>query len=107
MAHRSFVIALSVVLGIAAPTALAAGNPEHGKNKAFMCNVCHGVDGKTQIPRLQGGVVTLAGMEQQKMLDAIKAYRSGQNFHPLMQIFVLPMSEQDAADVAAYYAGLR
>jgi hemoglobin len=85
---------------------LGAGNIDMGKAKSFGCSVCHGADGKKELPLLQGGVTRLAGMDQKKFTDGVQAYRLNQRFHPLMQFFVVPMTDRDIADLAAYYASL-
>lgn len=99
-------VCLAVALGVMTLPAIAAGNAEMGKAKAFACSGCHGMNGEREFPLLIGGNSKLAGMAPDKFVSALKAYRLGQRFHPLMQFFVLPMSEQDMQDMAAYYAGL-
>ena len=34
----------------------------------------------------------------------MKAHKYGQRFHPMMQFFVLPVSDKDMEDLAAFYA---
>lgn len=99
-------LAIAALMGIAASNVHAAGNAELGKSKAIYCVTCHGVDGKQELPMFTGGVAKLAGMDQQRFINALKAYRYGQRFHPMMQFFIIPISEQDMADLAAYYASL-
>ncbi len=93
-------------MAVASGSLLAAGNFEQGKAKAVFCIVCHGVDGKNELPMFTGGATHLAGMDQQRFITAMKAYRYGQRFHPLMQVLVMPLGEQDMEDPAAYYASL-
>lgn len=45
-------------------------------------------------------------MDPAQFVAAMKAYRNAQRFHPLMQFFVLPASDKDLEDLAAYYASL-
>ncbi len=105
--NRFIPIALATALGIVATAAWGAGNVEMGRAKSYGCSVCHGADGKRELPLLQGGVSKLAGMEPRKFTEGIHAYRLGQRFHPLMQFFVVPMTDRDIADLAAYYASLQ
>jgi cytochrome c553 len=86
---------------------LANGDPVAGKQKAITCSFCHGVDGKQPIPLLSGGMATLAGMDEQKLLNALMDYRYGRRLHPMMQFFVLPYTEKDLEDIAAYYSGVK
>ena len=84
----------------------AAGDVELGKAKSIYCNTCHGVDGKNEIAMFAGGTARLGGMDQQQFVNAMKAYKYGQRFHPMMQFFVSPLGEKDLEDMAAYYATL-
>ncbi len=86
---------------------LAAGDIASGKDKAIACAACHGLDGTWEIPLLQGGMTKLAGMDEHRLLDALMAYRYGRRFHPMMQFFVLPYSDKDLEDIAAYYSSLK
>jgi len=104
--RKSRIISLAVLLGLFASTALGAGNIEMGRAKSFACSVCHGADGKKELPLLQGGVTKLAGMDPKAFTAGVHAYRLGQRFHPMMQFFVVPMTDLDVADLAAYYASL-
>jgi hemoglobin len=94
------------VLGFASLPALSAGNAELGRAKAIYCASCHGADGKNVLPLMTGGSARLAGMDQQKFINAMKGYKYGQRFHPMMQFFVLPINDKDIEDMAAFYAGL-
>ena len=84
----------------------AAGDVELGKAKSIYCNTCHGMDGQHEIEMFSGGTARLGGMDPQKFVAAMKAYKYGQRFHPMMQFFVFPISEKDMEDLAAYYATL-
>lgn len=84
----------------------AGGNAELGKAKAIYCTSCHGVTGETEVPLWSGEKSKLAGMAPDKFVAALKAYRLGQRFHPMMQFFVIPMSGKDMEDMAAYYSSL-
>jgi hemoglobin len=103
---RFSTLAIAALMGAGAGNVQAAGNAELGKTKAMYCVSCHGVEGKQELPMFTGGVAKLAGMDQQKFVNAMKAYRYGQRFHPMMQFFVMPINEQDMSDLAAYYANL-
>jgi hemoglobin len=70
----------------------------------MFCGTCHGTDGKREIPMITGGMARLDGMDQQKFANAMKAYKYGQRFHPMMQFFVMPVNDQDIEDLAAFYA---
>ncbi len=104
---RNSLLIMAAVLSALSTVSLAAGDPAAGKDKTITCATCHGVDGKREIPLLQGGMTRLAGMDEHKLLDALMAYRYGRRLHPMMQFFVLPYSDKDLEDIAAYYSSLK
>ena len=87
-----------------APAAASAkGNAEAGKNKVYQCQGCHGIaDWKTAFPEVYR-VPKLGGQKPEYLLAAMKAYRSGERDFPTMRGMVADLSEQDMADIAAYY----
>jgi hemoglobin len=105
--NRYISLALIGAIGLLSTPASGAGDVELGRAKSFSCSVCHGPDGKRDLPMLQGGSSKLAGMGPRQFTDAVKAYRQGQRFHPLMQFFVMPISDKDIEDLAAYYGSLK
>jgi len=100
-------IAVAATMTAVSAGAMAAGDAALGKAKSITCAACHGEDGKREVPLWSGGSSHLAGMNEQKILDAMRNYRNGQRFHPMMQFFLMPMNDKDLADVSAYYAGLK
>jgi len=97
---------LALLMAAAWNAGFAAGNVEQGKAKAVFCFVCHGADGNNALPMMTGGTTKLGGMDEQKFVAAMLAYRNGQRFHPVMQILVFPLGQQDFEDLGAYYASL-
>lgn len=105
---RLIAIALTAVIGFAAaPAWSSTDHVEMGRSKSFGCSVCHGADGKKALPLERGGVSRLAGMDPLQFKASVQAYRTNQRFHPLMQFFVIPMTDLDVSDLAAYYASLK
>lgn len=98
-----------VVLGLGLPlggTALAAGDPVAGKAKATTCLGCHGVPGYTNVyPTYR--VPKLGGQHAQYLVAAMQAYQAGQRGHATMHAQVNNLSEQDMADIAAWFSGSR
>ena len=78
------------------------GDPERGKAKAALCAACHGVAGISINPLWP----SLAGQQEQYLVKQIKAFRDGEREEITMQPFVDNLSDQDVADLAAFYAGL-
>ncbi len=81
-------------------TALAAGNAVMGKDKSLMCASCHGADGNSLAPTFP----KLAGQGEAYLLKQLRDIKSGARPSPMMAPFVAVLTEQDMADISAYYA---
>ena len=80
--------------------AQAAGDAEAGKAKAAACVACHGPDGNSPAPNFP----KLAGQHADYLLKQLKDFKSGARTDPTMNAMVMPLSEQDMADISAFYA---
>ena len=87
------------LLGI--DTAHAAGDVAAGKAKAATCAGCHGANGEGS-----GQNPPLAGMTEAAFIQAMNDYKSGKRPNPIMKTLAMPLSDQDNANLAAYYASL-
>jgi len=94
------IIAAVAALGLAT-TAHAAGDASAGKTKAAVCGACHGADGNSPTD----GFPKLAGQHASYLLKQLKDYKDGTRSNAIMTGQVAALSEQDMADMAAYYAG--
>jgi len=92
-----FSIALTLVL--AGNQAMAGGDAEAGQAKAATCVACHGVDGNSAVPTFP----KLAGLGHKYLLKQMKDIRDGRRPVALMAGQVDNMSDQDLADIAAFY----
>lgn len=102
MTGMSIALALGLALGGAAVA--AQGNPQAGKQKSSMCAGCHGIDMyRTAFPEVYS-VPKLGGQHAAYIVKALEAYKSGNRSHPSMRAIAASLSEQDMADLAAYYA---
>ena len=99
-------ILLAALLGIVSTPSLAVeGRAQIAKKKVSMCIGCHGIDGyKIGFPEIYH-VPKLGGQHADYIVTALKAYKSGERVHPTMNGIAASLSEQDMADLAAYYAG--
>jgi len=77
----------------------ASGDSEAGEEKAESCAMCHGDDGAgdEKYP-------AIAGMSEADFIKAMKEYADGTREHKMMQKAAKKLSEQDFADLAAYFA---
>jgi cytochrome c553 len=73
------------------------------RNKIAMCIGCHGIPGyKTAFPDVYH-VPKIAGQQPAYLVAALKAYKDGARSHPSMRGIAASLTDQDMADLAAYY----
>ncbi len=95
--------ALTVANPVRAQDAVA-GTAAKGALKVQMCQGCHGIEGwRTAFPEVYK-VPRIAGQHEAYLVKALHAYKSGERSHPSMRAIAASLSDQDMADVAAYYA---
>ena len=80
--------------------AIAEGDPNAGRNKAGTCVACHGNDGNSAV----AANPKLAGQGAKYLLKQMTDIRDGARSAPLMVGQLDAMSDQDLADIAAFYA---
>ena len=103
---RFSVKAAAAVFALAAgmPFAYAAdpivGSPEAGATTAATCQGCHGEKGNSTVPAQPN----LAGQNAAYLSQQIRLFKEKKRNNPVMQSFVDPLTEQQIADVAAYYS---
>jgi hemoglobin len=90
-------VGLGILLASAAVA--AAGNAQAGYAKSMFCAGCHGVDGN--LTYVSG---RLAGQSPHRFSNGAKAFKTGQRFHPVMNILSLGLTQQDMDDLAMFYA---
>lgn len=113
---RCFVLC-ALVLGVSAGTAYAApsslvawtpgtmkrvasGDPARGKTIAADCASCHGETGVSPSPNFP----SLAGQGAPYVYKQLADYKAGKRQNPVMTPFAATLTEQEIADVAAFYA---
>jgi cytochrome c553 len=87
---------------LAISVAQAAGDPAAGKAKAAVCAGCHGASGQGVPPN-----PALVGKSEDDTLQAMKDYKSGKRANAVMKGITAGLSDQDMANLAAYYASLK
>jgi cytochrome c553 len=85
---------------LAAGTAVAGGDAANGEALSADCADCHGAAGEG------ADCPPLAGMDEAVFIEAMKAYASGERTDEMMVMMAEMLSEQDLADLAAYYVKL-
>ena len=95
------VVAMSLVAALGwTSSALAAGSKEAGQAKAATCSACHGMDGNSLNPEWPN----LAGQGEAYLVRQLKAFHSGQRQNVLMSPMAAILSDQDMADLAAFFS---
>lgn len=89
-------------LAFAAPL-YAGGDAARGAELAVECADCHGEDGMGDEDNPK-----LAGLDEAYHIEQLKAFKTGERTdeEEMMIMYVEELSEQDMADLAAYYASL-
>ena len=95
-------VLLTLLMMLACGAASAAGDPAAGKRKALACQTCHGLDGLSKLPEAPN----LAGQPEAYLVKSLDEYRKGVRKNDMMSIVVQPLSDQDVADLAAFYASI-
>ncbi|MCB1961217.1 MAG: cytochrome c [Rhodocyclaceae bacterium] len=99
------VLVAALLVAATAPAWAVDGNAEAAKSKISMCVGCHGIPGyRTAFPSVYH-VPKLGGQHPAYIVQALQAYKSGNRSHPSMQAIAASLSDQDMADLAAYYGG--
>jgi cytochrome c553 len=79
------------------------GDAQAGEKKAAMCIGCHSIPGyQASFPEVHK-VPMLAGQSASYMRSALAAYKKGERKHPSMRAVATSLSDQDIADLAAFY----
>ena len=92
-----FAVALSL---LAAWPVLAAGDADAGQAKAAVCAACHGMDGNSMVPNWP----KLAGQHSAYLERQMGLIKGGQRPVPEMVGIVAGLTEDDFADLAAYFS---
>jgi cytochrome c553 len=98
--------ALLVLAGLSHVAAAAdvVGSAQNAKAKIEMCIGCHGIPGyKATFPEVFS-VPMIGGQSAKYIESALQAYKKGDRKHPSMKGIAASLSDQDIADVAAFYS---
>lgn len=87
----------------AAPQAAAPAGAKSVEAKVAMCIGCHGIKGyQASFPEVYK-VPMISGQGAKYIAAALNAYRTGERKHPTMRGIAQSLTEQDIADISAYY----
>lgn len=91
-----------VLLLLAFTNIQAATDAVAGKNKSAVCATCHGADGNSINPVWP----SLAGQNQNYLSKQMTDFRDGNRKDVTMSPMAAALTDQDIADLAAYYTSL-
>ena len=84
------------------PASSEAADAKAGRQKITVCQACHGLDGVSKNPEAPN----LAGQLEGYIVKALNDYKSGARKNETMNIVAKDLSDQDMADIAAYYSSI-
>ena len=86
-------------------TAMKQG--QNFENAVALCTGCHGISGyKTAYPDVYH-VPKIGGQQATYLVNALKAYKSGERSHPSMRAIAATLTEEDMKKLADFYAGAK
>lgn len=95
--------AVASVMAVSAQAQEVKGDAKAAEAKIAMCIGCHGISGyQSSFPEVYR-VPKISGQNAKYIVAALTAYKKGERKHPSMRGIADSLSEQDIADLAAYY----
>ena len=93
----------AAALTFASIAAHADGDIARGARLAYTCMGCHGIENyKNAYPKYS--VPKLGGQHEAYIVAALSGYKSGARWHPTMRGFATALTDQDRADLAAFFS---
>ncbi len=99
---RGLIVALAALFAGPA-VAEAAGDAVLGRKVMLKCQVCHGKDGLAKLPEAPN----IAGQKEAYLVKALKSFKAGERKNQQMTIVIKGLSDEDIANVAAYYSSIK
>lgn len=90
---------MAVSLIAAAQGGMAAGDAASGEGKVAVCAACHGADGNSPAPNFP----KLAGLGEKYLTKQLQDIKAGKRAVVEMTGLLNALSDQDLADIAAFY----
>ncbi|MGZ8181394.1 MAG: c-type cytochrome [Methylobacter sp.] len=100
MKKKLQVLSISLVLTSATSILHAEGNITAGKQKAESCASCHGENGNSMVATFP----KLAQQHSSYLDRQLHAFKDGSRSDPMMSAMALPLTDEDIADISAYFA---
>jgi len=100
MMKKILLSSVLLIAGTLATSAQAAGDAEKGKASAASCAACHGADGNSAAATFP----KLAGQNEEYIVAQLQAFKEGRRPNSMMAPMALGLSDEDMANIGAYYA---
>jgi cytochrome c553 len=98
-----FALAVSSVTAVSVHAQEIKGDAKAGEQKIAMCIGCHSIHGyKSSFPEVYR-VPMISGQNAKYIVASLNAYKKGERKHPTMRGIAETLTEQDMADLGAYY----
>jgi cytochrome c553 len=98
-----FALAVASVTAHSAQAQEVKGDAKAAEQKIAMCIGCHGIKGyQASFPEVYR-VPMISGQNAKYIVSALNAYKKGERKHPTMRGISDSLSDQDMADLGAYY----
>ena len=99
---RGLILGLAALV-VTAPFAQAAGDITAGRTVVVKCQGCHGKDGISK----SISAPNLAGQKEYYLIWSLRKYKAGKRENQMMSVAIKDLSDEDMANVAAYYAAIK
>ncbi len=95
-------LAFSLAMSLTGITGIlhAEGNISAGKEKAAVCVSCHGDNGNSLVSTFP----KLAQQHSSYLVKQLQAFKSGSRSNPMMSPIAMGLTDDEMADIAAYYS---
>ncbi len=97
---RIELLSLGGILLAGAVVAQTAGDPAEGRKMAGQCSTCHGIEGYAKIPIAPH----IGGEPAGYIASQLRAFREGDRTHEMMSVVAKSLTDQQIADLSAWYA---
>jgi cytochrome c553 len=105
MDRRALPLLAAGLLALPLLAARADGDAGHGRELAYTCLGCHGIEQyKNAYPKYS--VPKLGGQNQAYLVVALGQYQAGNRWHPTMQGYASTLTDAERADLAAFFASV-
>jgi cytochrome c553 len=97
-----FAVITSFVFVVTSGDLYAAGDVKAGREKALMCQACHGTDGLSKVP----DAPNIAAQTEAYLTAQLQAFKSGARKNDSMSVVAQTLSDKDIDDLAAYFSAI-